>query len=286
MNILSYATRDVISVSPDDSIDKAICLMEEHEVHHLVVLEGNRVIGMLSDRDVLLSTGWMLATERHFDAGSQERIVGPTEVRQIMTHTPIRATDADSARDAAALLLEFKIGALPIVREGRLEAIVSESDLIRWLPQLASPGSAAERFLDSPVYDHMRARVIFATPQACLSDIVDMLRRYRIRHVPVVQDAHLVGILSDRDVRRALGWTHVREGQQIFAGGDAPPPRLARDVMQSDVQTVGPRSRMREAIDLMLEARVHCAPVVDGTQLSGMITQSDFLKAIAHQSLL
>ncbi len=286
MNILNYATRDVVVVAPDDSIDKAISLMEEHEVHHLVVLEADRVIGMLSDRDVLLTTGWMLAAERNFDPVGRDRVVGPTEVRQIMTHTPIRATHADSARDAAALMLEFKVGALPIVRDGALAAIVSESDLIRWLVDLALPGSAAAEFLDSPVGDHMRARVIFVTPQACLSDIVDILRRYRIRHVPVVQDARLVGIISDRDVRRAMGWTNVREGQRAYAGGDAAPPRLARDVMSSEVCSVQSQSTMRAGIELMLKARIHCLPVVDTSHLAGIVTQSDYLKAIAHQGLL
>ena len=56
MNVMNYATRDVPAIAPSESIDRAIKLMEERGVHHLVVCRNGRVVGMISDRDAHLDS--------------------------------------------------------------------------------------------------------------------------------------------------------------------------------------------------------------------------------------
>ncbi len=84
-----------------------------------------------------------------------------------------------------------------------------------------------------------------------------------IRHLIIIDDDHLVGILSDRDLNRTL-----------FAGSVA-------NAMTSQVFTITPETTIHDAARLMRDHRINCLPVVDGKRLVGIITTSDMLALIA-----
>lgn len=290
MNVMNYTTRNVLTVQPSDPIDRAITVMEERGVHHLVVVQNGACVGMLSDRDVLLSTGWMFAIERQTGetVGGVPQVVGPTRVEQIMTRPAVSLNEAGSAREAAQLMSERKIGALPILQNGELIGLVTEGDLLRWLDALAFGSFAAERALMRPVSEWMPLRLVCVEPDVPLEDVVDTFRRFRIRHLPVATGRTLMGMISDRDVRRALGWESVRDAQAQAACRPSlnGTPRKACDVMQRQVRTTPASDPLRSALRKMLEARVHSMPVMIGDQLTGIITATDFTKAIARDELL
>lgn len=286
MNILNYATRDVVTVAPRDSLDKAIAIMEERAIHHLPVCSENRVVGMLSDRDVLLSTGWMLSAERTSGGGSAPITVGPTRVEQIMSRSIISLGSGATASDAARVFVDRKIGALPIIHGSQLIGIVSDADLLRWLLDLAAGGNPADALLSKPVSELMRARVMCVAPSDTIADVIDLFRQYRIRHVPVVVEEQLMGIISNRDVRRALGWSNVREMQADNEGRLIEPPHTAVEIMKPATHTATPYQPLREALRKLLEARVHALPVVVEGRIAGMLTHTDFLKAIVREELL
>jgi len=277
---MNYATRDVVTVSPADSIDKAISLMEERNIHHLVVTKGQTVVGMLSDRDILVSTGWMLSVERQARlAGSHEKkIFGPTRIEQIMSQPAICLDNDHSTRDVGSLMLTRKISAIPILNQGRLVGLLTETDLVKWAPL---DETAADRLLDGAVMGLMRTHVLSVTPGAPLDCVIHLFRSRRIRHAPVVSEQRLVGIISDRDIRRALGWGRVREMQAECEGrlAEVDPPRFAADIMHEGVHTVGPSTSLRDALRNMLADRIHSLPVVEAQTLQGIITLTDFVRA-------
>ncbi len=288
MNIMNYAATDVLTVQANESIDNAISLMEELELRHLVVATGGRAVGMLSDRDILISTGWMLSVERGGGAAGSEPIAGPARVEQIMSRSLITLTRDASARDAANLMQDKKIGAIPIMGDGRVIAIITESDLLRWLAELSGTGTAVDDLLRRPVSGLMRTRVHRVTPESPLEEVVDIFRRYRVRHVPVAVGKSLVGIISDRDVRRALAWSSARDARAEAKGRGikSPFPAKASDVMQTSVKMIWTDSQVRKAVNLMLEHRIHSLPVVDTDGLAGIVTQTDILAAIAREEAL
>ncbi|MBL8877645.1 MAG: CBS domain-containing protein [Phycisphaerales bacterium] len=286
MNIMNFVTRQVSTLSPADPIDRAIALMEENGIHHIAVKCDDRLVGMVSDRDVLVSTGWMLVCERQVSDALGVGVVGPTRVEQIMSRPVISLSNADSARDAATAMTIRKIGAIPVLSDGRLVGIVTDTDLVRWLRELATTNTAADRVLSSPVSTRMRTMVVSAAPDDPLSDIVDTFRSCRFRHVPVTVDQRLVGVISDRDVRRALGWTTVRSMQAARSGESIDAPRRAADIMQTNVITATSKMSLRDALASMIYHQVHSLPVVDGMQLKGIITVTDYVKAIAREELL
>jgi CBS domain-containing protein len=285
MRITDYATRNVVTVAPHDSIDKAMSLMEERNLHHLVVvLEKSRVVGMLSDRDVLISTGWMLAIERCTrDEAMRPRVAGPTHVRQIMSQPVECITATYTVRDAAMIMLQRKISALPMLSEGRLTGLVTETDLVKWPPLCELH---VDHFLNGDVAGLMRANVLSVVPEAPLSEVIHLFRSRRIRHVPVTKDGQLVGIISDRDVRRALGWGNVRDLIAESEGrSEMNTPQTAADIMHTRVRTVGMGTPLRDALRVMLDERIHSLPVVEGHALNGIVTQTDFLRAFARETI-
>ena len=101
---------------------------------------------------------------------------------------------ATKVRDAVTLLAERKIGALPVLRAGQVAGIMSERDIIYCL---RSDGAAV---LDWPVEKIMTAPAISVAPTADILGALSLMTRRRIRHLPVVENEALVGLVSIGDL--------------------------------------------------------------------------------------
>ena len=126
------------------------------------------------------------------------------------------------------------------------------------------------------VEDSMTREVVTLSPEATAKEALALCRERRIRHLPVVEDGKLVGIVSDRDLRSATP-----------AFGD--PARAAAleevrvsSVMARDVLTARPEDPIEAAANRMREARVGCLPVVEGEDLVGIVTASDVMGALVQ----
>lgn len=107
----------------------------------------------------------------------------------------VTTVDCDtSARDAVALLAGNRIGAVPVVKDGAVVGVMSERDIIYCL---SSDGAA---MLDWPVERVMTAPAILAAPSDSVLGALSLMTRRRIRHLPVVDDGALVGLVSIGDL--------------------------------------------------------------------------------------
>jgi len=97
--------------------------------------------------------------------------------------------------EIVAKLAQKKIGAIVIVGEGgEVAGIISERDVIR---RLAERGSAA---LNEPVSESMTSTVITCQETSTLEELMEVMTQGRFRHVPVIEDGALVGIVSIGDI--------------------------------------------------------------------------------------
>ena len=133
-----------------------------------------------------------------------------------------------------------------------------------------------------PVKDWMRQPVITIHVDTTCREAIESMRAHRIRHLPVVDQDRLLGIVTDRDLRQVLFDPAL--GNRLPEAADLLEHRTVRDVMTWAVITVGPQTNIRHAARLMHEQKIGALPVVDGRRLVGMLTEHDILRAFAAQA--
>ena len=109
----------VLTVAPEDSIGEAAAKMTEADVGAVVVSDFGRVIGILTERDVMRA----VARRTHSSI---------TRVREWMTSDPITAPPDMNAEEAARTMLDHGFRHLPVMQDGRPVGIVSLRDIARW----------------------------------------------------------------------------------------------------------------------------------------------------------
>ena len=141
MKISKYMTRRLITVTPEMSVKDAFLTMRTHRVRHLPVVEGDRLVGIISDRD-LRRPRWVDALD---DWTAYYQIDDGTTVQDVMTSNPETVRTYDPILRAVALFREHRYGALPVLdKEGSLVGILSAQDLLVPLEEFLI-GAKAER---------------------------------------------------------------------------------------------------------------------------------------------
>lgn len=127
------------------------------------------------------------------------------------------------------------------------------------------------------VADLMTADPITVSETVSLRAADEKMRVARFRHLPVVRGARLVGILSHRDL---LSASLSRLAEHESATRDAMMEAVeVSQVMEADVVSVEPNGSLEDAVNIMLERKIDCLPVVEADgRLVGILTASDFLK--------
>jgi CBS domain-containing protein len=123
------------------------------------------------------------------------------QIGQLLRHKGHDVATIDgskSVRDALALLAQRRIGALVVSADGRrIDGILSERDIARGLHERGAG------LLGDPVTSVMTAEVHTCVPGVQLTELARLMTDQRVRHVPVVEDDVLVGIVSIGDVVKA-----------------------------------------------------------------------------------
>ncbi len=154
-------TRQVVTVTPESSIVDAARLMLEHKISGLpVVDDGNRLVGIISEHDLMRRgktevraerTHWLrLMTERVNLADESVRFHDRT-VGELMTSDPVTIAETASLEEAARLIGEHGIKRLPVVRDNHLVGIIARADLVRAISQ------ATRKIADAARRDEMMA---------------------------------------------------------------------------------------------------------------------------------
>jgi acetoin utilization protein AcuB len=132
-------TRNLILVSPEDSVEVAIDLLRRRGVRHLLVAKNKRLVGIVSDRDIKRALDPRKTRKKLLGVGGLYFLLEPILVREIMTRDPVTIGPTLSVQEAASIMVAERFGALPVVRGGDLVGVVTETDLLRFFAR-ASEG--------------------------------------------------------------------------------------------------------------------------------------------------
>lgn len=123
----------------------------------------------------------------------------------------------------------------------------------------------------------MNTRVITIVSHGSVKEAVDLMREYNIRHLPVVQEGQLVGVVSDRDLRSVCPSVLTGDNAELLSN------TRVNEIMQKSVLTVHPLDFIEEAARIVYEHKVGCLPVLSGDKLVGIITEADLLMALVER---
>lgn len=128
------------------------------------------------------------------------------------------------------------------------------------------------------VSDWMTRKVFTVAPDSSVSEAMNLIRAKKIKHIPVVRDEKLKGIVSDRDIRdyspsRATT-LDVYELHYLLATAKV------KEIMKSGVVTVAADTPIEEAAMLLCDRNIGCLPVIEGGRLIGIISDRDIFRAL------
>jgi acetoin utilization protein AcuB len=134
-------TADVYTASPDTTLADALSLTRAHRIRHLPVLDGDRLVGVVTDRDLRLAMPPIWADERdELREALKTRRVSEVMIRNIITVPPDTPVE-----HAAKLLYTHRIGCLPVLDDDRLVGILTETDLLRACAELFGATDSSTR---------------------------------------------------------------------------------------------------------------------------------------------
>jgi acetoin utilization protein AcuB len=265
--------RNVVTVAEDQPLGRALQLMLWNDARHLPVsgADGARVVGVISERDVL----------RAYQSSPGEDVLA-REVRECMTAPPRHVHPDAPLADAAADLSVYKLGCLLVLDAGALVGLVAVEDVLAVVAQLplrsTAPGgddTVGAAMTTNPIVAFADDRVLMAAAK---------MVRSGVRHICVIDgEERVIGMLSDRDVRRAIG-------DPQHALDDDVPERMAElrveAIMTPNPRTLAEAAPLRDALDALLGERFGALPVVDADdRLRGICSYVDVLRRLSERAV-
>lgn len=146
MNVEELMTSQVFTVETHDMIDRVFFLIHYEKIRHIPVLEKGKVVGMVSDRDMYKALGPKSnsnAIEGN-KTGTELHVI-PKKVQNIMRRGVLSVSPESHVSDAASLMADNRIGALPVIKNEKLVGILSSTDILRVFSKLEHAKESREK---------------------------------------------------------------------------------------------------------------------------------------------
>jgi len=136
LTVADAMTKDLVTLGPEDSLMKAVEVMRKGGIRRLPVVVADTLVGLLAEGDLKRAQPSALSdSEEEF-----VRVMEGTQIARIMIQNPIITTEGVPLLEAAQTLHTTKFGALPVLRDGKVIGIITDSDLVRCLVGLLGQG--------------------------------------------------------------------------------------------------------------------------------------------------
>jgi len=128
MNVRDLMTTSPITVGPETPVVDARQLMIDKRFRHVLIADGPKLLGIVTDRDIRLN---LPSPATSLSVWEINYLLARLTVASVMTKSLVTVSPRQDTREAALLMLDHKIGALPVVDGGQLVGIITETDLLR-----------------------------------------------------------------------------------------------------------------------------------------------------------
>lgn len=249
------AQYNVVSVGKSASVYEAIHLMVINDITGLPVVDGSRLVGIISEKDVL-----KLLFDVEFLAGC---------VGDYMTTDVLTFEEDDNLTDVCRCLIDNNFRRVPILQDGNLVAIITRADLIRANKYKFRPVAPHDASISHPSF--LRAKhvmtcgLLTVRRNSPVYIAMELIANGNITGLPVVDDfLKLVGIVSEKDLLKTLCDPNAKPG-------------LVQDYMTRDIVSFDFDDSLFEVCHCLINNNFRRVPVLDKGRLSGIISRRDII---------
>jgi CBS domain-containing protein len=122
--------RDLVTVDKQASLRRARRILDQHRIRHLLVVDGKRLVGIVTDRDLRQAAP---SSKSPLTISERQEFMDELKVLEVMSRKLITASSTTTIREAAKVMVREKIGCLPVVDGNQLVGIVTQADLLEVL---------------------------------------------------------------------------------------------------------------------------------------------------------
>ncbi len=274
-DIMTIASKDVVTIPPTMSVIGAVKTMFGKGFRRLPVADAgtNHLKGIVTSQDIVDFLGGgsrHLIVKNRFKGNLLAAING--SISEIMEENVVSLNEKDSLKDAIRIMLKENVGGVPVTDVNcRVKAIVSERDFIFLISGVMT---------GKTVNDYMSKTVVTASPDMTVGTAAKSMVNNGFRRLPIIRDNVLIGIITASDILRFLGSGEMFDrlvtgnAREVF---DVP----IRTLIKRDVIFTASDVDIGEAAGMMLDKNVGSLPVLEDGELKGIITERDFVRAIA-----
>lgn len=172
MFVSDWMTEKVFTLTPDDYVSDAVKMMKERRIKHIPVVKDDRLKGIVSDRDIKEFCPSKATT---LDVYELHYLLAKTKIKDIMKGNVVTVTPSTPVEEAAMILRDKNIGALPVVQDDRLIGIISDHDIFRVLVDITGVRHGGTR--------------IYLTVEdkpGSIKDVADIIRKYDFRLLSIL----------------------------------------------------------------------------------------------------
>ncbi|MDP3065417.1 MAG: CBS domain-containing protein [Methanobacteriaceae archaeon] len=267
MHVQDRMSKEVVVIDKDQNIQDALKLMKKHKISRLIVVNTNQnhqkeLVGIVTEKDIAFHMG-----------SSKYGNLAPSHfhISTVMTSTPVTIPSNKSLGTAAQMMLENRIGGLPVVDDGEIVGMITKSDFMATCQ--------GRPFTEIKVEECMATKIVTVAPQDRLVHARRIIIDDDIGRVIVTEDNKIQGILTAKDI--ALSMMSFRKVVPDKYMSSRIRNLLVEDVMTQNVKTIRKDATIAEASHMMLENGFSGLLVVDD-EMEGLITKTKVLQLIAE----
>ncbi|HMB46619.1 MAG TPA: CBS domain-containing protein [Candidatus Methanoperedens sp.] len=275
-DIMSIASNDVITIPPTMPVIEAVKTMLNHGFRRIPIADAGtkHLLGIVTSNDIVDFLGGgkrNLIIKNKFKGNLLAAVNG--SISEIMETNVVSLNVKDSLKDALNTMIKEKIGGIPITDgDGAVKAIISERDFVFLMSGIAT-GKTVEGY--------MSKKIVTAPSDMSIGAAARSMINNGFRRLPILRDNVLIGIITASDIMRFLGSGDMFD--RLVTGN-------AREVFEVSVSTLIQRDiiftksdiDLGEAANVMLDKDVGSLPVLEEGELKGIITERDFVRAMAN----
>jgi CBS domain-containing protein len=132
LTVRDIMTRDPIILGRNDTLDLAEDIMNLRRIRHMPVVDEGSIVGIVSQRDLFRSA---LVTALGFGRKTQTAVIKTIKIKEIMTEHVITISPDASVKEAARVMIDKKIGCLPVIDGENLVGLLTETDILRYFAE-------------------------------------------------------------------------------------------------------------------------------------------------------